>query len=68
MQCSAAYEIWSSIMEIALTHWGPDKTAAILADDIIKGIFCMELIEFNLKFRRNLFPRVRLTIKQHWFK
>ena len=36
MQCSAAYDIWSSIMGLALTHWGPDNKAAILADDIIK--------------------------------
>ena len=39
-----------------LTHWGQDKMAAIL-----------QMI-FLFKFHYNMFPRVQLTINQHWFR
>ena len=47
-----------------LTHLPLDKMAAIMADDIFKCIFFMEMIKFKFKFHWNLFPRVQVTINQ----
>ena len=38
------------------------------ADDIFKRMFSMKMFEFRLKFHWRLFPRVQLTIFQHWFR
>ena len=51
-----------------LTHWGRDKMAAIFADVIFICIFLMKMFEFRLRFDWGLFPRVQLTIFQHWFR
>ena len=37
-------------------------------DDIFKSIFLKENVEFGLKFHWSLFPKVHLTIFQHWFR
>ena len=37
-------------------------------DDIFQCIFLMKMIKFRLRFHWSLFPRVQLTIFQHWFR
>ena len=47
-------------------HRGRDKMAAIfLYEDTFS---CMKIIVFRSKFRWNLFPRIQVTISQHWFR
>ena len=46
-----------------LTHWGRDKM-----NNISQTTFSMKMFEFRLKFHWSLFPRVQLTIFQHWFR
>ena len=38
------------------------------ADDIFQCIFLKKIFEFWLKFHWNLFPLVKSTIFQHWFR
>ena len=47
-----------------LTHWGRDKTAAIFQTTFS----WIEMNKFRLKLQWRLFPRVQLTIFQHWFR
>ena len=54
--------------ETKLSHLHLDKMAAILAEDILKCISWMKIIEFRFEFHWNLFPGVQLTISQHWFR
>ena len=49
-----------------LTHWGWDKMAAILEMTFSSTCPGMKNSEFEIKFRWNMFPRVQLTILQHW--
>ena len=51
-----------------LTHWGRDKMDAILQTTFWNAFSSMKMFEFQLKFHWNLFPRVQLTIFQHWFR
>ena len=51
-----------------LTHWGPDKMAAIFQTTFSKAFSRMKIYEFWLRFHWSLFPRVQLTIFQHWFR
>ena len=51
-----------------LTQLPLDKTTTILADKICKWIFVNEIVGFQFQFHCNLFPRVQLTINQHWFR
>ena len=51
-----------------LTHWGRDKMDAISQTTLSNSFSWMEMLEFRLKFHWNLFPRVQLTIFQHWFR
>ena len=46
------------------THWGRNKMATILQTPFS----WMQMFEFRLKFHWSLFPRVQLTIFQHWFR
>ena len=47
-----------------------DKIAAIMADGISKWFFLngIRMVDFRFEFPWNLFPRVQLTISQHWFR
>ena len=51
-----------------LTHWGPDKMAAISQTTFSNAFSWMKMYEFWLRFHLSLFLRVQLTIFQHWFK
>ena len=51
-----------------LTHWGRDKIAAIAQMTFSHAFSWMKMYELRLKFHWNLFPRVQLTILQHWFR
>ena len=51
-----------------LTCWGRDKMAAILQTAFSNAFSWMKMYEFLLKFLWSLFPRVQLTLIQHWFR
>ena len=53
---------------IGLAHWGRDKMAAISQTTLSNALSRMKFLEFRLKIHWNLFPRVPLTIFQHWFR
>ena len=62
-------EFWNNRQEVtSLTHWGQDKMAAIFQTTVSNGFSLMKMYEFRLKFHWSLFPRVQLTIFQHWFR
>ena len=46
----------------------PRRNEQHSADDIFKHISSMKMFEFRLQFHWSLFPRVQLTIFQHWFR
>ena len=48
-----------------LTHWGWDKMAAIPQKTFSNAFSWMKMCKFRLRFHRNLFPTVQLTIFQH---
>ena len=50
----------------SLTHWGWDKMAAIFQTTFSNALSWMKMYEFRLRFHWILFPRVQLTISQHW--
>ena len=52
----------------SLTHWGRDKMAAIFQTTFSNAFSWMKMFEFRLRFHWSLFPRVQLTIFQHWFR
>ena len=52
----------------SLTHWGRDKMAAIFPTTFSNAFSWKKMFEFRLKFHWSLFPRVQLTIFQHWFR
>ena len=54
--------------ERLLTHWGQDKMTAIFADGFFNTFSGMKMLKFLFKFLWNIFPRVQLTISQHWFR
>ena len=51
-----------------LTHWRRDTMAAIFEMPFSNAFSWMKMSGFRLRFRRSLFPRVQLTIFQHWFR
>ena len=51
-----------------LTHWGRDKMAAISQTMFWNAFSWMKMYEFCLRFLRNVFLRIELTIFQHWFR
>ena len=51
-----------------LTHWGRDKMAAIFQTTFSNAFSSMKMCKFRLVFDWNVFPRVQLTIFQHWFR
>ena len=52
----------------SLAHWGRHKMAAISQTTFSNAFSSMKMFEFRLKFQWSLFPRVQLTIFQHWFR
>ena len=59
--CSNKILLW-------LTHWGRDKMGAIFQTTFSNAFSWMKMFEFRFKFHWSLFPRVQLTILQHWFR
>ena len=51
-----------------LTHWGWDEMNNISRTTFWNVFSSMKMFEFSFKFRWSLFPRVQLTIFQHWFR
>ena len=51
-----------------LTHWGRDKMAAIFQTRFSNVFSWMKMFKSRLRFHWSLFPRVQLTIFQHWFR
>ena len=51
-----------------LTHWGRDEMNNISQTTFLNVFSSMKMFEFRLKFHWSLFPRVQLTIFQHWFR
>ena len=54
--------------EQLLTHWCQYKMVAISQTTFSNAFFRMKMYKFWLWFHLNLFPRVQLTISQHWFR
>ena len=52
----------------SLTDWGRDKMVAIFQTTFSNASYWMKLYKFRLRFHWSLFPRVQLTIFQHWFR
>ena len=52
----------------SLTHWGRDKMDAVSQTTGSNAFSWMKMYWFWLKFHWTLFPRVQLTIFQHWFR
>ena len=50
------------------THWGRDKMATIFQMTFSNAFSWMKMYEFWLRFHWILFPRVQLTIFQHWLR
>ena len=50
------------------TQWGRDKMAAIFQRTFSNAFSWMKIYKFKLRFHWSLFPRVQLTIFQHWFR
>ena len=55
-------------LDAVLTHWGRDKMAAVSQTTFSNAFSWMKMFEFRLKFDWSVFPRVQLTIFQHWFR
>ena len=61
------YNIKVRVM-ISLPHWGRDKMDAVSQTTVSNAFSWMKMYWFRLKFHWTLFPRVQLTIFQHWFR
>ena len=51
-----------------VTHLPLGKMAAILKTTFSSAFSWMKMWEFRFKFHWNLFLRVQLTLRQHWFR
>ena len=64
--------IWSfntlPVLGLFKTHWGREKMAAIFQTTFSYAFSWMKILKFRLRFHWSLFPRVQLTIFQHWFR
>ena len=50
------------------THWGWGNMAAIFQTAFLDAFCPMKMYNFRLRFCWSLFPRVQLTIFQHWYR
>ena len=60
--------MWLCVFVMILTHWGRDKMVTISQTTLSNPFSWMKMFEFRLKFHWSWFPRVQLTIFQHWFR
>ena len=54
--------------KVIWTHWGRDEMNNISQMTFSNVFSSMKMFEFRLKFHWSLFPRVQLTMFQHWFR
>ena len=66
--CIGTGGCWRDCIIVFLTHWGRDKMAAIFQTTFSNAFYWMKMFKFRLRFHWSLFPRVQLTIFQHWFR
>ena len=59
---------WGCVSTCCVTRWGRDEIDAILQTTFWNAFSWMKSNWLRLKFHWNLFPRVQLTIFQHWFR
>ena len=59
--CTLTHNVWSR-------HWGRDKMDVISQTTFSRAFSWMRIYEFRSQFHWSLFPRVQLTIFQHWFR
>ena len=52
---------------LALNTLRPRQNGRNFPDDIFKCLFWMKMYKFWFRFHWSLFPRVQLTMFQHWF-
>ena len=57
-----------SLIWLVKIHWGRYKMAAIFQTAFSNAFLWMKMYKFWLIFHWGLFPRVHLTIFQHWFR
>ena len=55
-------------MSLLINTLRPRQNGRLFADDTFKRIFVNEYIRIAIKISLKLFPRVKLTIFQHWFR
>ena len=67
-QTHAAFRACSSLLYWLLNTLRLRQNGRYFPDDIFECIFLKENFQFRLKFHWSLFPRVQLTIFQHWFR
>ena len=53
---------------IDLTYWGRDKMVTIFQTKFLNAFSRMKMHQSRLRFHWSLFPKVGLTIFQHWFR
>ena len=61
-------EQWLRQTLFLLIHWGRDKMATNFLMTFSKAFSRMKIYEYWLRFHWSLFPRIKLTILQHWFR
>ena len=59
---------WSNLEYSGLKQWGRDKMATIFQATVSNAFSWVKIYWFRLRFHSSLFPRVQLTIFQHWFR
>ena len=58
----------TSLGHTKLTHWGREKMDATSQTTFSSAFSWMKMYELQIRFHSSLFPRVQLTIFQHWFR
>ena len=52
----------------SLTHWGRVKMDANFQTTFSKAFSWMKMYKYRLRFHWSWFPRIQITIFQHWFR
>ena len=67
-KCAHCAQFSGYILFGPLTHWGWHKMAAMFQATFSNAFSWMKMFKFRLRFHCSLFPRIKLTIFQHWFR
>ena len=59
---------WDWVGQAGVNTLRPRQNGHHFAEDIFNAFSWMKMFQLRLKFHRSLFPRVQLTIFQHWFR